>query len=337
MVARPVHPPEADWRSLLATAVSDPRALIERLGLEADPLARAVDARPDFRVRVPEPYLACMRHGDPDDPLLRQVLALDAERLDVPGFGTDPLEETGSNPVPGLLHKYRGRALLILSGGCAVNCRYCFRRHFPYGENNPGRPGLEPVLAWLAQNPTINELILSGGDPLMLDDGILGWLVDRLEAIPHLRRLRIHSRFPVVIPQRLTPALTQLLTGSRLRAVLVVHVNHPRELDTGLVPALAPLRAAGIPVYNQAVLLRGVNDRLATLERLCERAFDAGILPYYLHLLDRVTGTAHFEVPEEEARDLYDRLAARLPGYLLPRLVRERPGAPGKVPLVPRW
>ncbi|MCC5887854.1 MAG: EF-P beta-lysylation protein EpmB [Gammaproteobacteria bacterium] len=335
MLAR-AHDPDA-WRTLLATAVTDSAELLRRLELSQHPLAATLQPGPSFPVRVPEPYLACMRRGDPEDPLLRQVLALADEAHPVPGFSTDPLGEAGQNPLPGLLHKYRGRALLIAAGGCAVHCRYCFRRHFPYGENNPGRRGLEAALGYLAAHPDIREVILSGGDPLMLDDEALGWLVQRLEQIPHLTRLRIHTRFPVVIPQRLTPQLVALLAGTRLRSVVVLHVNHARELGTGVTAAVLPLRQAGIPLFNQAVLLKGVNDDLATLIDLCEQSFDAGIQPYYLHLLDRVAGAAHFEVPVAEARRLYEDLASGLPGYLLPRLVRERAGAPGKVVLAPRW
>lgn len=326
-----------DWRSLLATAVTDSEELLRRLDLSDHPLAGQLQRGPSFPLRVPMPYLACMRRGDPDDPLLRQVLAVTQEEASTPGFSQDPLNEIGQNPLPGLLHKYRGRALLIAAGGCAVHCRYCFRRHFPYGDNNPGRRGLEPALDYLAGHPDIHEVILSGGDPLMLDDDALRWLVGRLEQIPHLTRLRIHTRFPVVIPQRLTPGLVDLLATTRLRSVVVLHMNHPRELQTGVADAVLPLRQRGIPLFNQAVMLKGVNDDLATLSALCEESFDAGIAPYYLHLLDRVAGAAHFEVPIHQARQLYDELAAILPGYLLPRLVREQPGAPGKVALAPRW
>lgn len=326
-----------DWRTLLASAVTDARELLRRLDLSDHPLTTTLQQGPSFPVRVPTPYLACMRRGDANDPLLRQVLAVASEEQSVAGFGIDPLDEAGQNPLPGLLHKYQGRALLIAAGGCAVHCRYCFRRHFPYGDNNPGRRGLEPALDYLAAHTDIQEIILSGGDPLMLDDDALGWLVAQLERIPHLRRLRIHTRFPVVIPQRLTGRLVDLLANTRLRSVVILHLNHPRELDTGIADAIIPLRQRGIPLFNQSVLLKGVNDNLTTLTELCELSFDAGIQPYYLHLLDRVAGAAHFEVPMAAARQLYDALAAALPGYLLPRLVRERPGAPGKVALAPRW
>lgn len=335
MLAR--APATEDWRTLLATAVTDSSELLRHLDLSDHPLAATLQQGPNFPVRVPAPYLACMRRGDAEDPLLRQVLAVAMEEHAVPGFSNDPLAEAGQNPLPGLLHKYQGRALLIAAGGCAVHCRYCFRRHFPYGDNNPGRRGLEPALGYLAAHPDIHEIILSGGDPLMLDDEALRWLIERLEQIPHLNRLRLHTRFPVVIPQRLTTGLLDLLTATRLRSVVVLHMNHPRELQTGIVDAVIPLRQRGIPLFNQAVLLKGVNDDLGTLSALCEQSFDAGITPYYLHLLDRVAGAAHFEVPLAKARQLYDDLAAMLPGYLLPRLVREQPGAPGKVALAPRW
>ncbi len=337
LVAREHAPPTATWRQLLRDAVRDPHTLLRRLALDDSPLSARLDAAPEFQVRVPEPYLACMRPGDPDDPLLRQVLALADELQPSPGFVADPLQEGDHNPVPGLLHKYPGRALLLAAGGCAVHCRYCFRRHFPYQDNNPGRAGLEQALAYLRADPDIFEIILSGGDPLMLDDAALTELVTRLAAIPQLRRLRIHTRFPVVIPQRVTDALITLLRETRLRPVLVLHINHANELSPELIRALQALGDARIPVLNQTVLLRGVNDSLSALSELGERCFDHGVQPYYLHLLDRVAGTAHFEVPEPEALRLYSALAGSQPGYLVPRLVREVPGMPGKQPLAPKW
>jgi EF-P beta-lysylation protein EpmB len=325
------------WRRLLAEAVTDPRELLERLDLADDPLMATIDPRNPFPVRVPQPLLARMRRGDPDDPILRQVLASADERADPADFVTDPLGEAAANPVPGLLHKYRGRALLIATGGCAVHCRYCFRRHFPYADNNPGLRGLEPALDHLRRAGDVSEIILSGGDPLLLDDDALARLLARLEAIPSLTRLRIHTRFPVVIPQRLTSALGDLLADSRLRCAFVLHANHARELGDDVEAALEVLRSRRIALLNQTVLLRGVNDSVSALRELSERLFDLGITPYYLHLLDRVRGAAHFEVPEEEARALYDELASGTPGYLVPRLARERPGAPGKSWLPPRW
>lgn len=326
-----------DWRRVLAAAVTDPLDLLQRLGLSGHALRMHIDPANPFPLRVPEPLLRRMRHGDPDDPILRQVLAHDDERLDVPGFGTDPLGERHANAQPGLLHKYRGRALLIVTGGCAVHCRYCFRRHFPYEENNPGRRGLDAALEHLGSEPELREVILSGGDPLLLDDDALAALLERLEALPNLQRLRIHTRLPVVIPQRVTAALAARLGRGRLKPVLVLHVNHARELGDDVDAGLEALREWRIPLLNQSVLLRGVNDDVEALRELSERLFDLGVMPYYLHLLDRVRGAAHFEVPEPEARALHDGLAASTPGYLVPRLVREVAGAPGKSWLGSGW
>ncbi|HSG88994.1 MAG TPA: EF-P beta-lysylation protein EpmB [Pseudomonadales bacterium] len=326
-----------DWRQLLAEAVTDPAELLRLVGLADHPLAATIDAANPFPVRVPQPLLARIERGRADDPILRQVLAIGAERATVPGYDDDPLQEAAHNPAPGLLHKYRGRALLIVTGACAVHCRYCFRRQFPYADNNPGRRGLDAALGHIAADPDLREVILSGGDPLLQDDDALDALLTRLEAIPTLERLRIHTRFPIVIPQRITSRLVERLAGGRLKTVFVLHANHARELDGGVADALDRLRDARIPLLNQAVLLRGVNDDLAALMALSERLFDLGVMPYYLHLLDRVAGAAHFEVPEGEARELYDRFAASTSGYLVPRLVRETAGAPGKHWLPPRW
>ncbi|HEX2164949.1 MAG TPA: EF-P beta-lysylation protein EpmB, partial [Thermoanaerobaculia bacterium] len=293
--------------------------------------ARAAAA--DFPLRVPRGFVARMRPGDPRDPLLLQVLAAAAEVEPVPGYGPDPLAEAGAQPVPGVLHKYRGRALLVVTGACAVHCRYCFRRHFPYGERGLTRSAEARALAWLAGEPSIDEAILSGGDPLTLPDDRLAGLAARLAEVPHLRRLRLHTRLPIVLPERVDEALLAWLTGTRLAPVVVVHANHAREIDGAVAAALGRLRAAGVPVLNQSVLLAGVNDSADALAELSEALFAAGALPYYLHLLDPVAGAAHFAVPEERARAVHAALAARLPGYLVPRLVREVPGAPGKVPV----
>ena len=282
---------------------------------------------------VPEEFLARMEPGNPADPLLRQVLPVGDEDRPSPGFAADPLLEAETAIVPGLLHKYQGRALLIANGVCAVHCRYCFRRHFPYAEAPTGRGTWEPALAALAADASIEEILLSGGDPLMLTDETLEDLAADLAAIPHLKRLRLHTRLPIVIPQRVTGRLLSWLSDSRLQAIVVLHANHPAELDTAGAVAAAQLKAAGVLLFNQAVLLRGVNDCAEVLAQLSLRLVELGIVPYYLHQLDRVAGAAHFEVPVEEGLELMESLRAKLPGYAVPRYVQEQPGAPYKTPL----
>jgi L-lysine 2,3-aminomutase len=325
-------PPSA-WQAQLAGAIRDPRELCRRLGLDERWLPGAEQGHGLFEVRVPEAFLARMRPGDPFDPLLRQVLPLAAEGEAVPGYVADPLAEVGHTPARGLIHKYAGRVLLIASPACAVNCRYCFRRHFPYAENSPSRAQWERTLDTLRDDPTIREAILSGGDPLAASDRRLGWLVARLEAIPHLTRLRIHTRLPVVIPDRVDDALLGWLAATRLQKVVVLHINHANEIDDAVIVACARLREAGVTLLNQSVLLRGINDSVETLADLSERLFEAGVLPYYLHVLDPVAGAAHFDVADDEARELVAGLRAELPGFLVPRLVREIPGEASKTPL----
>lgn len=327
---QPEHAPA--WRRELADAITRPAELLALLGLPAEPGAEAAAGL--FGLRVPRGFAARMRPGDRDDPLLLQVLPRAAEYAAAPAdYSPDPLGEAAAMTVPGLLHKYRGRVLLTLTGACGIHCRYCFRRHYPYAEANPGGSHWPATLDHIAADTDITEVILSGGDPLSLSDARLAALCADLAAIPHLRRLRLHSRLPVVLPARITPGLLETLGGSRLRAVLVVHANHPNEIDAAVRDALRRTAAAGVPVLNQAVLLRGVNDRADTLCALSEALFEAGALPYYLHQLDRVLGAAHFEVSDTEAIALAAELRTRLPGYLVPRLVRETAGAPAKTPL----
>jgi EF-P beta-lysylation protein EpmB len=321
----------AGWQAELADAVRDPGELCRLLDL--DP-ALAEAARGDtaaFPLLVPRAFVARMQKGDPHDPLLLQVLPTGDELRAVQGFGADPLEERASLAAPGLVKKYAGRALLLATGACAVNCRYCFRREFPYAESGATRAGVDAGVEAIAADDSIHEVILSGGDPLLLDDDRLGRLVARLEEIPHVRRLRIHSRLPIVLPSRVTDGLAAILAATRLAAVVVIHANHPAELDAQVAAAVARLAAARAILLNQAVLLAGVNDSADVLARLSERLVEIGVVPYYLHLLDRVKGTAHFEVPEERARQLHESLRTRLPGYAVPRLAREVPGEPAKV------
>jgi len=323
----------SSWQRDLAEAFSRPGDLLEALGLDPALLSpAALEAHGRFRLRVPRSFVSRMRYGDPADPLLRPVLPLDAELAHVPGFGADPLAEADAGRVPGLLQKYRGRALLMTTGACAVHCRYCFRREFPYGEH-VATSRLELALETLAADSSIEEVILSGGDPLSLTDSRLAEITDALARIPHLKRLRVHTRQPIVLPSRVDAGLLEWLARLPWPRVVVLHANHAAELDAEVAAALERLRAAGAQLLNQSVLLRGVNDSADALEALSRRLFETGVLPYYLHLLDRIDGAAHFEVSESRARALAAELSARLPGYLVPRFVREVPGALAKVSL----
>ncbi|SCZ50033.1 EF-P beta-lysylation protein EpmB [Thiohalomonas denitrificans] len=322
-----------DWKNALADTVRDPAELIELLNLPQELVEPARQAAAAFPLRVPRGFINRMKPGDSSDAVLRQILPLGAENTPLAGYSTDPVGDRSAAALPGLLHKYHGRVLLAITGACAVNCRYCFRRHFPYSAENPAQGDWQQALGYLRQHGEVNEVILSGGDPLVYDDERLAELTQRLAAIPHLQTLRIHSRLPIVLPERINDPLLTWLTGSRLQPVMVVHVNHPAELNHEATAALERLRSAGIPLLNQTVLLKGVNDHPDTLAKLSDKLFAAGVIPYYLHLLDRVQGAAHFEVPETHAIELVATLRARLAGYLVPRLVREIAGAPGKIPI----
>ena len=328
------HPVAAPrWQQLWREAVRDPRELLALLGLERAGLAVSDAAAGEFALRVPRGFVGRMRPGDPTDPLLRQVLPLDEELRPMPGFAIDAVGDAAARAGQGVIRKYRGRALLVTTGSCAVNCRYCFRRHFPYGDETAAAGAWSGAVALIAADPSIDEVILSGGDPWSLSTPKLAELTRALAGIPHLRRLRIHTRLPVVLPERVDDELLAWLRTLPWPVTVVLHANHAREFDGQVDAALARLRAAGATLLNQAVLLRGVNDSVDALAELSERGHAAGVLPYYLHQLDRVRGAAHFEVPDEEARALHGALAARLSGYLVPRLVREVAGDPGKRPL----
>lgn len=320
------------WQRELAEAYRSPTELLTALDLDPARFGDGLNARRLFPMLVPKAFAAAMVPGDPADPLLRQVLPVGDEFADVAGFGPDPIGEQ-HGPLPGLLHKYRSRVLLMLRTGCAVNCRYCFRRHFPYADHKVGQAELEQARQYIQADANINELLLSGGDPLMARDDHLASVLNTFRDLPHLKRLRIHTRLPVVLPSRLTDSLVSLLADAPWQVVLVLHINHPNELQPELVAGLARLKAAGVTLLNQAVLLKGVNDEADTLVALSEALFDAGVLPYYLHLLDRVQGAAHFEVSEADARALMAALLERLPGFLVPRLVREIAGQPSKTPI----
>jgi EF-P beta-lysylation protein EpmB len=315
------------WTAALANAITDPGVLLQRLGLNVDD----VDFAPDFPLRVPVSFVARMRRGDADDPLLRQVLPVLAERHHAARYAFDPLDELPATRAPGIIQKYQGRVLLIAAPVCAVHCRYCFRRNFPYEDHR--HAVAFPALTVIERDPSITEVILSGGDPLMLKDTPLRRLIERLDAIGHLRRLRIHTRVPVVIPERVTEDLIDLLQSRRTRVSVVLHVNHPNEIAGPFVDALTALKRSGATLLNQSVLLAGINDAVDALAELSERLFDNGVLPYYLHVPDRVVGTHHFDVTEDTGRALIEALRARLPGYLVPRLVREVAGLAAKQPV----
>lgn len=311
----------------------DPRELLALLGLDAAAAGISAEAAAQFPLRVPRAFVARMRRGDLHDPLLRQVLPLDAEMRLVPGFGLDAVGDGAAKTADGVIQKYRGRALLIATGSCAVHCRYCFRRHFPYAEETAARDGWREAVAAIAADPGIDEVLLSGGDPLSLATSKLAELTDALAAIGHIKRLRIHSRLPVVLPERVDAPLLAWLRSLPWPVAFVIHANHANEFDSSVDAAMRALRDTGAQLLNQAVLLRGVNDSVDALVALSERSFAAGVLPYYLHQLDRVAGVAHFEVDDANARALHTELATRLSGYLVPRLVREIPGDTGKRPL----
>jgi len=329
-VNSPISVPSAGWKAELAASFTRLDDLLAYLELPSEPTNRSGEAAGRFAFRVTAAFAGRMRKGDPNDPLLRQVLPTNNELLDWPGFMADPVGDLQAVAVPGLLHKYQGRALLITTGACAINCRYCFRREFPYGDAQLSRSREAEVLAHIAADTSISEVILSGGDPLVLDDARLGDLIEGIAAIPHVRRLRIHSRLPIVLPSRVTTRLVQLLTETRLKPVLVIHGNHANEFDSSVKQGLSRLRLADVALLNQSVLLKGVNDTADALVNLSEALFDVGVLPYYLHLLDKAQGTGHFDLTEQTALALWEEMRCRLPGYLVPRLVREVAGVPYK-------
>jgi L-lysine 2,3-aminomutase len=321
------------WQSELSRSIKDVRSLLDYTGnTSTDEFDQGVL---DFPLRVPLPYANRIEPGNPNDPLLRQVLPLVIENDHVPGYVSDPLGEANTNVKSGIIHKYQGRVLLILSGACAINCRYCFRRHFPYQDNQNSSAEWQTALDYIRQDNSITEVILSGGDPLVNNDKTLRQLTQSIADIRHVQRLRIHTRLPIVIPQRITNEMLEWLTETRLQPVVVVHTNHAAEIDDHVAEALLKIRQRGITLLNQSVLLKGVNDNLAVLKKLSERLFETGVLPYYLHLLDKTQGTAHFDISSQQAQRLVGSLSAQLPGYLVPKLVKEIAGEAAKTPLLP--
>ena len=317
------------WLTDLAEAFNDPVKLLTFLELNPADFEQAILARKLFPLRVPRSFAERMEKGNPQDPLFLQVMSAEQEFLQAEGFTQDPLEEQHS-PAPNILHKYHNRLLFMLKNSCAVNCRYCFRRHFPYDENPGNKKSWQLALDYIAVHPEIEEVIFSGGDPLMAKDHELAWLIKHLENIPHLQRLRIHTRLPVVIPQRITDEFCTLLAETRLQTVMVTHINHPNEIDQIFANAMQKLKAVNVTLLNQSVLLKGVNDDAQILKILSDKLFQTGILPYYLHLLDKVQGASHFLISDIEAMQIYKTLQSLTSGYLVPKLAREIAGEPNK-------
>ncbi|KEI69387.1 EF-P beta-lysylation protein EpmB [Endozoicomonas elysicola] len=318
------------WQEQLAGAVTSPELLLSMLQLSTKLLPPALKACQEFPLRVPHAYINRMELGNPNDPLLRQVLPIGEECEHIEGFGLDPLAEQSQNPTDGVIHKYHGRLLLIVGGSCAVNCRFCFRRHFPYQDNRLDRDSWNSAMEYIRSDTSIKEVILSGGDPLASNDRRLEKIVTELNHISHVETLRIHTRLPVVIPDRVTDDLINWFAKKRLQPVMVIHANHANEIDESVREATFRLKQAGVTLLNQAVLLKGINDSPSALIQLGDALFKAGVLPYYLHLLDPVHGAAHFDVPEAKAKSLIKEVMDSSPGYLVPKLVREIPGRPGK-------
>ncbi len=321
------------WQELLSSAHLSVHDLLKHL--ELDPAPSEWLDEPEFPLFAPAPYISRIEKGNNCDPLLLQVLPHISEASNPPDYSEDPLGELSYTRQKGLLHKYHGRVLIIASGTCAINCRYCFRRHFPYHDQQPDSNTWNSIFNYIAEDPSVSEVILSGGDPLVLNDVRLAWIAAELAKIVHVKRLRIHSRLPIVIPQRISPALLEWVGQTPLQIVMVIHCNHPNELDDQVALYLQKLSRAGASLLNQSVLLANVNDSAETLIALSEKLFRIGVLPYYLHMLDRVSGASHFEVPVHTAKKIYGKVASGLPGYLVPRLVTDQPGTSSKTLILP--
>lgn len=318
------------WQEELSSLITDPQELITLLKLDTRDMSNAQKACLSFPLRTTRSFVSKMKPGDWNDPLLKQILPTGEELITHQGYSSDPLNEKACNTQKGVIHKYFGRLLMITTPQCAVNCRYCFRREFDYQDNTLSRSQWQDALAYIASNETIEEVILSGGDPLTASDRQIEWLIDALEDIPHVLRLRIHSRLPIVLPQRITQSLCTIFSKTRLQLIMVTHCNHPNEIDDEVKKAIHALSNQQFTLLNQAVLLAQINDHPSTQIALSKHLFTIGVLPYYLHLLDKVSGAAHFDVSETRARQLHNEMRARLPGYLVPKLVKELPGGYAK-------
>jgi EF-P beta-lysylation protein EpmB len=312
------------WQKILAQGFSSSSELLQFLELPIDAMCNKAEIT--FKTRVPKGFVALMQPGNINDPLLLQVLAQPREMVEASEYEKDPLQEGKKNPIKGLIHKYHGRVLLTITGACAIHCRYCFRRHFPYQKNNPGQNGWADVLEYLEKDNHIHEVILSGGDPLIANDLVLSNLIESLEKIPHVKTLRIHTRIPIVLPERIDESFLTLMRSTRFNKVMVLHCNHPREIDERVALACKQLKNIGFHLLNQSVLLKDVNDSLDVLTALSHKLLSSEIMPYYLHVLDKVAGATHFDVPLEKAKFLHAQLQTKLPGYLVPKLAKEEPG-----------
>ena len=319
-----------DWKVQLSQAVTSIDQLLSCLDLTIEQLSTSQQAAAEFALKVPRPFIQRMQPGNPKDPLLLQVLPVAAEMVPSPDYNQDPLEESKHNPIAGIVHKYANRLLLVISPACAINCRYCFRRHFPYDENRQSKQQWQTALDYIRNDKSINEVIYSGGDPLAANDTFLSWLTSEIADIAHIKRLRIHTRLPVVIPARIDQGFLNWATATRLKPIVVLHINHANEIDTEVAKAIKKLIDAGMQVLNQSVLLRGINDSAVTLAELSERLFDCGVSPYYLHLCDPVAGAQHFDLDDSVAKQIYSELQCLLPGFLVPKLVREVPNRQSK-------
>lgn len=319
-----------DWKVELSQSVTTIDELLGSLNLNGTELSASQQAIKDFPLRVPRPFIARMQPNNPEDPLLLQVLPVAAELTQVEGYGPDPLDEAAHNPIAGIVHKYANRLLLVISPTCAINCRYCFRRHFPYQENRQNKEQWQTALDYIRSATEINEVIFSGGDPLAANDHFLAWLTKQIADIKHIKRLRIHTRLPVVIPSRIDEKFLDWATATRLKPIVVLHINHANEIDADVSESIKRLQGCGIKVLNQSVLLRGINDSADCLAELSEKLFDCDITPYYLHLFDPVAGASHFDIDEYQAKKIYAELQAILPGFLVPKLVREIPNKKSK-------
>lgn len=322
------------WQKELKQSFTRPEQLLSFLNLDPKDHEQDSKARTLFNMRVPRHFANLMQKSNPNDPLLLQVLPNKMEFVEELGFVTDPLLEHDAKQ-PGLLHKYKSRVLLMFKTGCAVNCRYCFRRHFPYADNSVNKQKLLDALAYIQSQPEINEVILSGGDPLMADDKTVIWFLQQCEQLSQIKRLRIHTRLPVVLPSRMTDTLKHALSQSRLKTIVVLHINHPNEISEQLAKACYQYKMAGVTLLNQAVLLKGINDDIDTQVNLSERLFESDILPYYLHLFDKVKGASHFYLEDDVGKALYQQMLTELPGFLVPKLVREIGGETSKTPVLP--